>query len=237
MIRPNMRFCPELDSCADGVIRIATAHSASARGTFRQLSIEVCCKGRLYGFMRSCDSRKKHALHAASPSSNASTRGESESGWPKKPRRNVCFPFDALMQSKDLERDAKHLVTLRRATHTANHPSHTHIGPPERQKHNCARLILQQLSKSLPLATMLATYQLLSFHLPPRVLPLLYIITHTDEGQPSCIFELAKVQPFEHMSSLPSASLSPRALIKISTGVGKMLKHETLWTILSSHTN
>jgi hypothetical protein len=168
MIRPNMRFCPELDSCADGVIRIATAHSASARGTFRQLSIEVCCKGRLYGFMRSCDSRKKHALHAASPSSNASTRGESESGWPKKPRRNVCFPFDALMQSKDLERDAKHLVTLRRATHTANHPSHTHIGPPERQKHNCARLILQQLSKSLPLATMLATYQLLSFHLPPK---------------------------------------------------------------------
>ena len=182
MIRPNMRFCPELDSCADGVIRIATAHSASARGTFRQLSIEVCCKGRLYGFMRSCDSRKKHALHAASPSSNASTRGESESGWPKKPRRNVCFPFDALMQSKDLERDAKHLVALRRATHIAKHPSQTQISRLERQKHKLctAHNAVIQVTLCCPSKEMLVPEfwphfsRRITFHLfdaPPKPMP------------------------------------------------------------------
>jgi hypothetical protein len=30
----------------------------------------------------------------------------------KTPAREVCFPFDAMLQSKDLERDAKHLVSL-----------------------------------------------------------------------------------------------------------------------------
>lgn len=83
--------------------------------------------------MRSCDSRKKHALPAASPSSNASTLGDS--GWQKNPIQEVCFPFDVMLQSKNLERDAKHLVVLRRATHTTKHPSNTQIGRVGRQKH------------------------------------------------------------------------------------------------------
>ena len=125
MIRPNMRFCPELDSCADGVIRIATAHSASARGTFRQLSIEVCCKGRLYGFMRSCDSRKKHALHAASPSSNASTRCDSR--WPKKPHLRGLLPIR--------HGAAKQRLGARRETFGYAARSHSHHEAPLQHSH------------------------------------------------------------------------------------------------------
>jgi len=42
--------------------------------------------------------------------------------------REVRFPFDAMLQSKAWERDAKHLVTLLGATHTTKHPSNIHIG-------------------------------------------------------------------------------------------------------------
>jgi hypothetical protein len=171
---------------------------------------------RLHAKLRACDPRKKHALHAASPSSNASTRGDSESGWPKKPRRKVCFLFDALMQSKDLERDAKHLVTLRRATHNAIHPSHTHIGPLEGQStivhgsycgypsHFCCPLQGGHDARDVSTSIFPSTSEGFAAISPPT-------LTKTSH---SAYLSLLKFSPLSTCPSLPSASLSPRDLIK-----------------------
>jgi hypothetical protein len=77
-----------------------TAHST----VFRRLGIEVCYQGLLiYAFMQ----EGKRALHALSPSMNASTRSASRQGG----RNNIfqlSISFDEMLQRQDVERNAKH---------------------------------------------------------------------------------------------------------------------------------
>ena len=84
-------------------VRTVCAESHSPLGqhpwTFRQLSIEVCCKGRLYGFMRSCEPATPF-MRLLRPRMHPREVVQNRDGQ-RKPRRKVYFLFDALMQSKD----------------------------------------------------------------------------------------------------------------------------------------
>jgi len=124
--------------------------------------------------MRSCDSRKKHALsmRLRRPRLHPREVIRNQDGQ-RTPPHEVCFPFDAMLQSKAWERDAKHLVTLQRATHTTKRPSNIHIGRLD-DRNTIVHGSEMQLSKSPPLAppkrcwflilaAILGTYQLLSF--------------------------------------------------------------------------